>query len=69
MHRFNIRMGKELFEWCKYRAEDLGIPASNYMIMVLTEHRRSAEAVEIARNTIFIEMAKAKITTAAQEQA
>lgn len=66
LHRFNIRMGKDLFEWCRLQADELGIPVSNYMIMALAEHRKQTEAVQFTRNQAFMDLARTQIATMKQ---
>lgn len=46
-HRFNIRMPKELMEWYKERAEEMGVNTSAYIVMTLFNLKQQTEQVNI----------------------
>lgn len=47
LKRLNLRMSQELFDYYKQESDEIGVPTSTYIVMVLHEHRKQSTAVQM----------------------
>jgi len=52
LKRFNLRMSHDLWDYYKEKADSMGVPVSNYIVMALSEYKNQRESIDVMSNVM-----------------